>query len=548
MSEEDTKRSSVSEQMIDKAQARSELEDYLDTRDQRRLLFPRAALVGLIAGIIGVLFRSLLSAGEYLRESLIHWSSQAPSVGWIVPVLFGAGGAALSVWIVRRYAPETAGSGIPHIEAVLHRLRELRWNRVLPAKLIGGTIALSSGLALGREGPTVQMGGAIGEAIGRWLNSTPRERFTLIACGAGAGLAAAFNAPLAGLVFVLEEIQRDFRPAVFGAAFVASAVADIVMRLLAGQLPVFNVPSYPVPPLEALPIFAVLGVITGLTGVAFNHGLMASLKLFARLHGHYLLVGAAAVGAAAGIFGWFMPSLVGGGHHLAEAVLSGHATLMAIPLLFLIRYLMTLFSYATGAPGGIFAPLLTLGSLIGLGVGLVGNLLFPSAVPQPAAFAVVGMAAMFVGIVRAPLTGIVLIVEMTGSYNQMLPLVVSCFCAYAVAEAVNSVPIYELLLQRDLAHGSSATALTKPMVLDLTIEPGAPFEGKAIRELGLPPGMIIVRCQQGGREWLPTAATRFEAYLRITVAISPEASTQIDDLRRGCEKPRTYEVVDPGGT
>src|SRR5262249_11094369 len=158
--------------------------------------------------------------------SLISWAQQYPLFGFLFPMLFGITGAVLSVYLVRRYSSESAGSGIPHLEAVLHRYREMEGKHILPVKFLGGTLAIGSGMALGREGPTVQMGGAVGDIVSRWLKLTTQERFTLIAAGAGAGLAAAFNAPLAGVMFVLEEVQRDFRPVVFGAAFIAAAMSN----------------------------------------------------------------------------------------------------------------------------------------------------------------------------------------------------------------------------------------------------------------------------------------------------------------------------------
>lgn len=519
------------------AEASSELAEFLDLRQQRRRLFPLAALVGLVAGMVAVLFRLLLAGGEVLRNALIGAARSLPLLGWLAPVAFGVLGALAAVTLVRHYAPEAAGSGIPHTKAVLYRLRPLRWRRVLAVKLLGGTLAIGAGLALGREGPTVQMGGAVGAAVADGLRATPRERLTLIATGAGAGLAAAFNAPLSGLVFVLEEMQRDFRPAVIGAAFVAAAVADIVSRLVAGPFPIFAVPDYPVPPLLALPAFAVLGLVTGLAGVLFNRGLLGALNLFAHLQGRAVYGAVAAVGAFVGLIGWFTPALIGGGHHVTETTLFGAVPLAAVPLLFGLRFGLTLLSYGTGAPGGIFAPLLMLGALIGLGVGDVIHRLAPAMAPIPGAFAVVGMAAYFTAIVRAPLTGIVLIVEMTGNYHQMLPLLVACFGAYLVAEGFGQLPIYEALLQRDLRRHGGLPSFHDPIVLEIEVAPGAPFVGQAIHELGLPPGCIVVRCRDGAREWVPTAATRLTPHLRLTAVIAPEAAAGLRRLREGCEPP-----------
>lgn len=518
------------------AQASSEVQEYIHVRQQKRRLFPRAALVGLLAGLTAIAFRAMLAGGDALRGALIAWAHRAPQIGFLAPIVFGAAGAAAGTALVRRFAPEASGSGIPHLEAVLHRYREIDWRRILPIKFFGGALAMGAGLALGREGPTVQMGGAVGDAVSRWLKTGARDRLILIAAGAGAGLAAAFNAPLAGVIFILEEVQKDFRQAVFGSAFIAAVVADIVARSFSGQLPVFRIPSYPVPSLLALPAFAALGVATGLLGVLYNRCLLGSLNLFARIPTKMATAAAGIVGGAIGLIAWFSPTAVGGGHQLAETVLASDVVFSAIPLWFALRFVMSLASYSTGAPGGIFAPLLVLGALIGLGVGAATHQLFPQLVPIPAIFAVVGMAAYFTAIVRAPLTGIVLIVEMTGNYAQMLPLLVACFCAYVVAEGLNQLPIYESLLERDLIRGGHVAEPTEPIVLELEVEPGSPYEGREVRELGLMPGCILVRFRQGNREWIPTAMTRLEAHVRVTALIAPEAKGAMTALRNGCER------------
>jgi CIC family chloride channel protein len=514
---------------------RTEIQEYLDIRQQRRLIFPRAALVGFCAGAVALGFRAALTGADALRNGLIAWAQRMPAWGWVFPILFGALGAGISVAITRRYAPEASGSGIPHLEAVLHRFRKLEWKRVLPVKFIGGILSIGSGMALGREGPTVQMGGAVADAIAKWLKVPPRERLTLISAGAGAGLAAAFNAPLSGLIFVLEEVRRDFQPMVFGAVFIAAAIADIVVRIGAGQFPVFTVPSYPLPPLTSLPIFALLGIMAGLLGVLFNRGLLTAVRLYARLPDRFVLPAAAITGGVIGLVGWFSPIMIGSGNSLAESVLKGDMLLSAIPLFFGIRFLLTTSSYGTGAPGGIFAPLLVLGALIGLAIGQIAHNMAPAIVPIPAVFAVVGMAAYFAAIVRAPLTGIMLIVEMTGNYSLMLPLLVACFCAYAVAEALKDLPIYEALLERDLKKIGGKFFLEKPIVVEYTISTDAPFAGHEVRSLGLPAGCILVRCSDGKREWVPKANTRLEAHMQITAVVAPEATNGLEILRKGCE-------------
>src|SRR5262249_41815193 len=235
--------------------------------------------------------------------------------------------------------------------------------------------------------------------------------------------------PLAGLIFVLEEVQRDFTPSVFTAGFIASVTSDVVTRLLTGQLPVFHARTYPVPPLVSLPAFLILGIVAGLLGVVFNRSLLGSLNFLAKWPCPSTAT-AAIIGAGVGLIGWFWPDTVGGGHPLVESTLAGRVALGALPALFLLRFGLTMFSYGSGAPGGLFAPLLVLGALIGLAAGKIGHHYFPAAVDHAEPFAVAGMAVYFSAIVRAPLTAIVLILEMTANYSLMLPLLVGCFAAY----------------------------------------------------------------------------------------------------------------------
>jgi chloride channel protein, CIC family len=357
----------------------------------------------------------------------------------------------------------------------------------------------------------------------------------LIAAGAGAGLAAAFNAPLAGLTFVLEELQRHFAPTVFGATFVAALTADVVTRSLTSQLPVFHVASPPPQPLLALPVFLVLGLLTGALGVAFNCSLLKTLALFARVCRGWASLGGVMVGAAVGCVGWFVPNALGGGQHLIEAVLVGNITLPYIPLWFVLRFGLTMVSYGCGATGGIFAPLLVLGALIGLAVGEIAHLVMPSLISHPEVCAVVGMAAYFAAIVRAPLTGIVLIVEMTNTYEQMVPLLVACLSAYAVADFVMDHPIYEALLERELARDGSLPELQTPMILEYTVHEGAHFEGKQVHELGLPDGCVLVTLRRGLTELVPTLHTRLDAGDRLTAVIASQAPEALAMLREGCE-------------
>jgi len=419
-------------------------------RASRARLLPRVLIVGLLAGIIAVAFRYSLEELERLRTELLEKSGG----GWgSFLVLWGGAAIAttIAILLVRKYSPAAGGSGIPHLKAVLLHMRRFLPVPVLLVKFIGGILAMGSGLALGREGPTVQMGGASGKLVGRLFGMTQDERFILIAAGSGAGLSAAFNAPLAGLVFVLEEIQRAFHRRIFFATLLASAVADTVSRIVLGQEPVFHIPDYSIPSLGLLPVFFLVGIAAGLFGTVFNRSLVGTINLLPRiLPGKNAFVIGGLAGLAVAAAGMVSPTLIGGGHQLTESVLAGTPLLFPLFSILIIRFALTMISYSTGAPGGIFAPLLVLGASAGLAVGLAVAPWYPVEIPDPGIFAIVGMAALFSATVQAPLTGIVLIVEMTGQQTLMLPLLIACLTAYVIPERLGSKPIYHTLMDREL--------------------------------------------------------------------------------------------------
>jgi CIC family chloride channel protein len=415
---------------------------------KRRHILPKALVVGLVSGAIASAFRVALQWIEARRVGL-----QQQFHGWeglALALAIGILGGGLCVWLVRRFSPEAAGSGIPHLKAVVLGERQMTWKRLLPVKFIAGVAGIGGGLALGREGPTIQMGGATGLMVSEWFRVKigEGERKALIAAGAGAGLSAAFNAPLAGVVFVLEELHGSFTPVIFVAAFLASVTADVVGRVLTGEMPVFALHGMAAPGLEVLPVALILGAICGLGGVVFNRSLLKSLDLFERLKNWPPFFVGALAGVVVAVASWVMPGSAGSGGVLAEHALLGEYSLRLLPVLLLARYGLTMVSYGSGAAGGIFAPLLVIGALGGLAVGQLTHHVIPAWAPHPEVFAVIGMGALLTAIVRAPLTGIVLMIELTGKYDFMLPLLAGCLVAYGVAEALKDPPIYEALRMR----------------------------------------------------------------------------------------------------
>jgi chloride channel protein, CIC family len=385
-----------------------------------------------------------------LRDATIAWAHGQEYLGFLIVI--GACGAAVAVAaaLVRWFAPHASGSGIPHVEAVLHHELSPAPLSLIPVKFVGGLLAIGSGLALGREGPSVQMGAGVAHLIGLAFRCPWPICRVLIAAGAGAGLATAFNAPIAGAIFVLEELVRRFEAGIAIAALGASAAAIAVARLLIGDMPDFAVQAFVPPGHIADPMFFTLGAIAGLLAVVYNRTLLATLALAGWLERWHLPVElrAGLIGVAVGALAWFAPELVGGGDPLTQRALEGGGLLALLPLILLLRLALGAVSYAAGTPGGLFAPMLVLGAQLGLMFGLVCRMAFPDLGLEPTAFAVVGMAAFFTGVVRAPLTGIVLVTEMTASVTLLLPILVACFAAMLVPALLRDVPIYDALRER----------------------------------------------------------------------------------------------------
>lgn len=425
-----------------------EPEPAVDAEAGQTSLFALALLspvVGVAAGMVGATFRLSLSRADRMRDALIAAAHGYKFAGFLLVLVVCATATALAAWLVRRYSPHASGSGIPHVEAVLNGTLKPAPIRLIPVKFIGGVLAIGSGLALGREGPSVQMGASIANSIGRVFRRDWTDCRVLIAAGAGAGLATAFNAPMAGAVFVLEELVRQFEIRIAIVALGASATAIAVSRSILGELPDFHVGALAYAGAEIRPLFFMLGAVTGLVAVAYNRILLGTMAAADRLSSWPVELRAGLIGAAVGTLAWFAPGLVGGGDTITQRTLEDAETLAAIPAAFLLRLGLGAVSYAAHTPGGLFAPMLVLGAQLGLSFGIVCGLVFPELHIQPEGFAIVGMAAFFTGVVRAPLTGLVLVTEMTASVTMLLPMLGACFVAMLVPTLLRDPPLYDSL-------------------------------------------------------------------------------------------------------
>jgi len=369
-------------------------------------------------------------------------------IGLLVVAGVSSAGAAVAAWLVARFARYAGGSGIPHVEAVVRGELPHASARLVPVKFVGGWLAIGSGLALGREGPSVQMGACLGSVVSERFRRGADDRRALLAAGAGAGLATAFNAPTAGAVFVLEELVRRFDTRITIAALVASASAITVARLMLGAAPDFSVATFaPVGVGQGLP-FVGVGLLAGFVGVAYNRTILGALAVADAARGVSASARGALVGAVVGVIAYMAPALVGGGDALTQEALSGRTALATLSLVFAVRFALGAVSYAVGTPGGLFAPLLVLGAQLGLACSWCWRMTVdPLALPAPA-YALVGMAAFFTAAVRAPLTGIVLVTEMTGSLTLLPPMVIASAMAMLVATRLADPPIYDSLRAR----------------------------------------------------------------------------------------------------
>jgi chloride channel protein, CIC family len=425
-----------------------------------------APVAGAIAGLLGAIFRLALERGDRLRDTLIFWAQGHRTLGFFVLILSCAAATALAAWLVRRYSPLASGSGIPLVEAGLTGEHQQAPFPLVPVKFFGGLLAMGAGLALGREGPSVQMGASSADTLAKLFKRNWPDRRVLLAAGAGAGLAVAFNAPIAGAIFVLEELVRRFEPRIAIVALGASSAAITVAHLFLGYQPDFHTQALEFTRNNGIKIlFFVLGAVAGLAGIAYNHAILGAIALAERLRRWPVELRAAFIGAAVGALAWFAPGLVGAGDPITQRVLEGMGTLAVIPLLFLIRFGLGAVSYAAATPGGLFAPMLVLGAQLGLFFGLGCQFLFSGLEVQPVAFAVVGMAAFFAGVVRAPLTGIVLVTEMTGNVTMLLPMLSACFAAMLIPTLLRNPPIYDSLKQLSIQKASAAAAPSMKEVL-----------------------------------------------------------------------------------
>jgi chloride channel protein, CIC family len=413
-------------------------------RREDQVLLVLALVIGALTGLVVVAF-ILLTERVGMR---LYPANGAPWRRLLFPIVGSLGIG----YLLFRYFPQARGSGVPQTRAALFAREGHITLRTVLGKFFCTSATLASGIPLGREGPSVQVGAGIASILGRRLGLRQENVKALLPVGAAAAIAAAFNTPLAAVLFSLEEIVGDLHAPVLGSVVLASATSWAVLRLLLGNNPLFKVPRYElIHPLE-FAIYALLGVVGGLASVTFTKLLLSMRKRFLSLPQKTLWFQPMAGGLLVGLMGWFVPQVLGVGYGYVGDALNGRMALNLMFLLVILKLLTVTTSYASGNAGGIFGPALFIGAMLGGTVGTLAHRLLPAYTATPGAYALVGMGAVFAGIVRAPMTSVLMIFEMTQDYAVIVPLMIANLVSLFISSRLQHQPIYEALAVQDGIH------------------------------------------------------------------------------------------------
>jgi CIC family chloride channel protein len=416
---------------------------FLRNREEQVFL----VLTLIIGALVGLVVVAFILVSERFGARLYP----AGGAAWrrlLVPV---AGSLGVG-YLLYRFFPDARGSGVPQTKAALYARGGRISLRTVIGKFLCTSATLASGIPLGREGPAVQVGAGIASVLGRKLGLSPERVKALVPVGAAAAVAAAFNTPLAAVLFALEEVVGDLHAPVLGSVVLASATSWAMLRLLLGNDPLFQVPQYQLVHPGEFGIYAVLGFAGGFVSVAFTKLLLWTRARFLRFPKKTVWFQPVAGGLTVGIMGWFVPQLLGVGYKHVGEVLNGRMALRLMILLLVLKLVAVATSYASGNAGGIFGPSLFLGAMLGGIVGTVAQRLLPGHVGSPGAYALVGMGAAFAGIIRAPMTSVVMIFEITRDYAVIVPLMISNLVSFFISARFQKQPIYEVLAHQDGIH------------------------------------------------------------------------------------------------
>ncbi|WP_346962263.1 chloride channel protein [Clostridium sp.] len=473
-----------------------------------RLVF-QGIIIGLVTGGVIVVNRVLINKLSMSFNKLYLWGSKDLLKATIVIGVLASIG--LLVGIMVRQEGMISGSGIPQVKGRVINKLKMNWLRILIYKFIGGVLSLAAGLSVGREGPSVQIGASIGEGVAeKTYKKMPNKKEFLITAGASAGLSAAFNSPLSGIIFALEEIHRNFSPLVLLTVMPAAITADFVSKRFLGIEPALTVGAMEALPLNYYWILIILGILTGIMGVIFSKGIYLFQDIYSKFKNIPQEIKVMIPFIITAITGLVAPMLLGGGHELILDLSLGEKSILFLITIYIVKFLLLLICFGSGVPGGIFLPMLLLGSIIGAIVGGFSIDVFGINNSFIINFIALGMAGYFAAVVKAPITGIILIMEMTGSFNHLLSLSVVVIISYITSELLRNEPIYEVLLERLLKKVglTKEENNSKKTILEFCIEMGSIVEGKFINEVDWPKGCLLVSIKRGEKEIIPTGTVK----------------------------------------
>ncbi|RBP99894.1 ClC family H(+)/Cl(-) exchange transporter [Bifidobacterium xylocopae] len=475
----------------------------------------KAVLCGLVAGILVVLYRKGVSYGTAFARCAYSLILQRPLLA--LPWVAAAVAVGLFVaWLIK-LVPMASGSGIPQVEGVVLWGLRMRALPVLAVRYTGGFLCALFGMSLGREGPSIQIGAAGSQVASRGMRQGNDAENYLVTAGAAAGLSAAFNAPLSGMVFALEEIHRSFSPVILLSAAAASLSADFVSKNWFGLRPVLDFTAMPMLSVPEYLLMIPLGLIAGLVGSACNRLLLGAQDAYGVLPAWSRTVVAFLIALPVGIF---LPAVLGGGEDLIGLAERTHEVSPSVAsnllLLLVVKMMFTAVCFGSGAPGGIFMPILAVGTLTG-GLCGVGAVALGMPVRMISVFAVCAMAGALTASVKAPVTSILLTVEMSGSLVHMLPVALCAFTALLVSDLLKVRPIYEALLERSMRRrrqgqkeGAPPSALGV-VTMEFVVEYGSRVAGRRIGQVDWPGDAVVVGLRRGDEDMVPTPERRLLA-------------------------------------
>ena len=501
------------------------------------------ALVGIAVGLVISLYRFMLSHAEELMRFATAWLKDGGAIYLVWFAVLAVICVIVSVLMVRE--PYTQASGIPQIDAEVAGRIDMPWWRVLPIKFVEGVLCAAGGLSLGREGPSVMLGGMAGKGVSKLVHGERKHERLLVTCGAAAGMSAAFHAPLTGVLFAIEEIHREFSASLVISVMTASVFSDFVSSQLLGVTPLIHLVMYSSLPHELYPAVILMGVVCGVAGCVHNAGMFAVQdRLFGPYEHKMPVLRLAIPFALAGVAAYAWPDLMCGGDAIIERVMNLRSeTMLSLLLLLVGKYMFTALCFGSSAPGGTLFPLVVMGMLVGAlyGLGLTYAVGMPSF--HVNSFVVLGIAGLFASVIQAPVTAVVMVFELTGSLEALLATSIVSVVAYVTATLLKTDAFYEHLLARMLGKkvedGSASEALRGRMIIkNYVVGVGSRIEGATIRDVEWPKDALVVSIRQSGKKIVPKGDTPIVALSEVSVLMDEADERSYDVIMQHLVSPR----------